>query len=416
MNKYQFKKSSDIQARVILYIFTGLIAVSCIINAGFVIAKPAVNKTGSHVVVSIKNRIINKLITVNNAACILLDNGKVYCWGEKATGNINLKNMSQVDLGGSAFAKEIYGVSVDMGEFDTGYHACAILRNNDIRCWGQYIDDIFDYEEIFEKKLQPDSVLSKIPSFKVKDEIVRKMDHPVKIITNAGVVCSINQKNKLFCPHQHLAFLNGEKDIKSAVFGEVLACLHKISGEVECYDMRGDADKKAITVSFNGELSPKQFVSRIIYSWGTCIIDSESQLACQEGEYSGDTRYSYIYNIETKKMTLPDKSTSVDIQLTDTHACVLQSSGNVYCWGNNNKGQLGPVMRKSTTAGAYVPFPGNRMQFSSGKTVKNMALGHGFSCFHIDNKVECFGQISGAGEDAGASPVAAQNEKYSNID
>lgn len=409
MKKYGFRKNLKNQLILIAYVFSGLIAINGIINTAFAVEKPVINKaetsksktskTGNHITVSIKNRIIKKLIAVNNAACVLLDNGKVYCWKEKSTGRINLQNMHQVNLGENAVAEKIYGESVDMNEFDTGYHACAILNNNDIRCWGDYINDLFDFEAIFEKKSSTDNAPSEIPSFKIKDEIARKMDHPVKIITNAGVVCSISQNNKLFCPHQHLRFLNGKKDIVSAVFGEVLGCLHKASGEVDCYDMRGDTDKKAISVIFNDERLPKQFASRIIYTFGTCIIDSKNQLACWEGPYSNDIVFPYLYNIETKKMPLPDKSTSVNVQLAGTHACVLQSNGHVYCWGNNDKGQLGSVDEKTTTNETYSAFPGNRMVFSSGETLKSMALGYGFSCFHIDNKVECVGQMSEIPED-----------------
>lgn len=344
-----------------------------------------------HTIVSVGNRTIKQHITTNNSSCILLNNGSVYCWDVTSSGQLDLDDMLQVDLGGRAI--KIYGQSVDMNEFDTGYHACAILSNQDIRCWGADEDTIFDFSDIFDPSNQARQNSSKIKSLKIKDEIAKQMNQPRQLITNAGVICSIDQDNKLFCPHNHLTFLNGKEGVKSAVFGEALSCLHMQSNEVECYDMRESTDKHPITISFNGELAPQQFASRILHSLGTCIINNEGQLACWQGDYFSDITYSYIHNIETTVLPLPDEASASSIQMTDTHACVMHSNNQVNCWGNNHDGQLGVRKHTSSSESDYMAFPGNRIQLTTNHTIKSMALGHGFSCFHVDNQIECFGRM-----------------------
>lgn len=344
-----------------------------------------------HTIASVGNHIITQLITTNNSSCILLNNGGVYCWDTTSSGQLNLEDMLQVDLGGRA--TKIYGQSVDMNEFDTGYHACAILTNQDIRCWGADEDTVFNFSDLFDSSNQANQPTGKIPSLKINDVITQKMNHPKQLITNAGVICSIDQDNKLYCPHDHLAFLNGTEHIKTAVFGEALACLHMLSNEVECYDMREFADKQSITISFNGELTPQQFVSRILHTLGTCIITSDNKLACWQGEYFSDINYSYIHNIETTTLPLPIGANASAVQMTDTHACVMHSKNQINCWGNNHDGQLGVLKQASSDDSAYIPFPGNRIQLTTDGTIKNMALGHGFSCFHVDNIIECFGRM-----------------------
>lgn len=341
-----------------------------------------------HTVASVGANTIVKLISVNDAVCVLLDSGKVYCWGKRITGDINLGQMQQVDLGEGGKAVSIYGHSGEMEEFDVGYHACAVLKTGDIRCWGVSDDAVFNVDDVFEENKQARGIKKGIMSLQIKDSVVRKMDSPVKLITGAGVVCSIDKSNKLYCPHKHLAFLNGKPEIKDAIFGEVLTCLHKLSGQVECYDMRGTSNKKPIIVSFNGELNPHQLVSRIIYTFGTCIINSEKQLACWDGDFNRDIEFSYLYNIETALVKLPSGLKAQNVQMTDTHACVLLSDGSANCWGRNHDGQLG----EKTKAG-YIPAPGKRIKFASGNKIKSIAIGHGYSCFHVKNNVECFGKI-----------------------
>ena len=69
--------------------------------------------------------------------CVILDNGDVKCWGKNEFGQLGNGQTSHeysipssvVDLGDGRTA-------VSLGKGGTSYHACAILDNGDLKCWG----------------------------------------------------------------------------------------------------------------------------------------------------------------------------------------------------------------------------------------------------------------------------------------
>ena len=70
--------------------------------------------------------------------CVILDNGDIKCWGSNQYGQLGNGQTSYeysipssvVDLGDGRTA-------VSLGKGGTSYHACAILDNGDLKCWGR---------------------------------------------------------------------------------------------------------------------------------------------------------------------------------------------------------------------------------------------------------------------------------------
>ncbi len=86
------------------------------------------------------------------SSCALLDDGQVKCWGANSAGQLGLgdtanrgdepgemgDNLPAVDLGTGRTAKTIAmsGIVNDMRVPAGGEHACAILDNGQVKCWG----------------------------------------------------------------------------------------------------------------------------------------------------------------------------------------------------------------------------------------------------------------------------------------
>ncbi len=81
-----------------------------------------------------------------------------------------------------------------------------------------------------------------------------------------------------------------------------------------------------------------------------------------------------------------------DISVGREHVCVLLISGNVKCWGRNGAGQLGydDTVDRGTMAGSMEALP--VVNLGAGRTAKALSVGYGFTCVILDTgDVKCWG-------------------------
>ena len=87
-------------------------------------------------------------------------------------------------------------------------------------------------------------------------------------------------------------------------------------------------------------------------------------------------------NILLKSKVLMEKKVE-SISAGDSHACAVISGGQeVYCWGRNDKGQLGVTAMGYRNTASRVPFGSNVL--SGGKTIKNVYAGGEFTCIVLN--------------------------------
>ena len=79
-------------------------------------------------------------VTLGRSTCVIKKNGALYCWGDNRHGQLGLGDTASK---GNA-ATQATDVEVDLGTGRSaktahirGTHACALLDNDDIKCWGQ---------------------------------------------------------------------------------------------------------------------------------------------------------------------------------------------------------------------------------------------------------------------------------------
>jgi len=96
--------------------------------------------------------------------------------------------------------------------------------------------------------------------------------------------------------------------------------------------------------------------------------------------------------------------TVTDIAI-NSHACAL-ASGQVYCWGPNNSGQLG-----NGTTSAYSRVPVATVGPLVGQTVTNVSVGSSYACAVAGGQAYCWGldtngQLGDGGSSYSSTPVA----------
>ena len=229
--------------------------------------------------------------------------------------------------------------------------------------------------------------------FKAKDEFLgieektleREKMKAVNSVSSGGMhTCSINSDNFLFCwgdntkeqqgevwgsidkeeptritnnfpgPVDRATLLKGKKII-SLSSGYQHSCAVDDTGEVYCwgnntFDQLGNGSFSGtyapILAAVEGEMKEKKIVKVAAGQNSSCALDSEGEVYCwgqnflgQLGDGTNDRYRNDPRRIEMDGI-LKEKDI-IDVFAGGKHVCALDSEGEVYCWGDNDDGQLG---------------------------------------------------------------------------
>lgn len=155
-----------------------------------------------------------------------------------------------------------------------------------------------------------------------------------------------------------------------------------------------------------------------------CAISMAHEIFCW-----GDNTYGQlgtgdnIYRRFPLKLTV-DNSNSIRFRKLKTfnnHTCALSFEGDLYCWGQNDKGQLGTGDTNNKNLLQKVDFPAS----NSRKTVFDFAVGFDHTCvINSATRVFCFGSNANGQLGIGSSPdldeiglvsVSFSNFQYRNV-
>lgn len=90
--------------------------------------------------------------------CVILDDGNVRCWGQNADGQLGLGNTTQI--GDDELPTAVGTVNLGAGRTATRiatgqYHACVIMDDGNVRCWGRGLDGRLGYGNVTSVGMTP---------------------------------------------------------------------------------------------------------------------------------------------------------------------------------------------------------------------------------------------------------------------
>jgi alpha-tubulin suppressor-like RCC1 family protein len=275
--------------------------------------------------------------------CALGDSGGVWCWGGGEFGQLGTN-----DTNSYAYATRVLApnsgyltgiVDISAGE----YHTCAVTDNGQAWCWGNGLSGALG-NQTTESSMLPTQVYmtGDIPLTNVQ-----------RISSGASHTCAVTSNGQVWC------------------WGTVTA------GSL------GDGVSLSSTVAvpvYTGIDTPLTNISQV--SAGTnysCAVDTNGAAWCW-----GDDGNAVLANGANESQSWAARVTTQNDVLTgaiavaaaDTHACLVTTSGDVWCWGAGATGQLG---NGSETAREYaVPVALDSMTTLTG--MAHVTVGLEFSC------------------------------------
>ena len=357
------------------------------------------------------------LVLRHQSACALMKSGSMKCWGHNSNGqlgkgdtfNANVPGtVSGIDATGGATTRAI-GIAVGSA------HTCAILQNYSVSCWGS---STFGQTGV---NIFGGYILTPAPVTALNGIIDDKSI--VSLAAGEHHTCAISISGKLYCwgknadgqlgignstdqaTPQAVALFDGltsATTAKALALGSASTCALTAAGTVLCwgannYSQLGDNTSTNRTLpssSFPVKVSASTTLSNVsqISGYGMsanntnqtfCATDTSGFVYCW-----GNNFYSQLGDGTNTKSALAKKITSLSgitqVSVGLNNVCATRNNGAVYCWGKNGVGELG--VRKA----AFVPVPQNISFLSQAKTIA--FNGSGMSCASMhDGTVKCWG-------------------------
>ncbi|HAZ11617.1 MAG: hypothetical protein A2X86_17995 [Bdellovibrionales bacterium GWA2_49_15] len=258
--------------------------------------------------------------------CGLMDNGGVKCWGYNGYGQLGQDTTANfgIDQGGNS----LYNMpAIALGQAATkitvGYlHACAILVDGSVRCWG----------------------------YNGNGELGR--NNTVYMGTGAGQMATIAAEP---------VNLGGSTAVDISA-GEDHTCVILSNGKVRCwgYNAQGQLGVGAVDARGNeaGEMAAltdisfgvgKTAVKITSGGYHSCAILNDGTLRCWGNNAAGQLGYGDTANRgdnpgEMGALTpvpLGTGKTVLDVSALEASTCAILNDNTLRCWGSNNYGQLG---------------------------------------------------------------------------
>ncbi|MCL2174355.1 IPT/TIG domain-containing protein, partial [Candidatus Saccharibacteria bacterium] len=295
-----------------------------------------------------------------------------------------------------------------------GYHTCGIATNNQVYCWGQN-----DYGQLGDGTLNNKSTPVAVNTAGVLNG---------KIITQIAAgdfhTCALDSTGKAYCWGQNTngqvgdnssgnnrttpvavnttGVLNG-KTLVQISLGQYHTCAVDSAGVAYCwgYNNGGQLGDNSLTsrsvpiaVNTAGVLGGKYLIQIAGGYSFSCALDSTGKVYCWGNNSQGSLGNNSNTNspVPVAVYTAGVLNNKVLTQMSSNgsyHTCVIDTDGKAYCWGYNTSGQVGD----NSTSNRNAPVAVNATGVLNGKTLTQITTGDALSCaLDSTGKAYCWGQ------------------------
>jgi alpha-tubulin suppressor-like RCC1 family protein len=251
-------------------------------------------------------------------SCALLPSGDLQCWGYNASGQLGRGDKTNV--GAMELASSVPPVALPRNIRQLcagGLHTCALFDGGQVRCWG----------------LNFDGQLGLNHNEDVGDDA---SDLPIQ--TNVQIGASAKQ---IACGGGHNCALLDD--------GRVRCWGRGADGQLgyNCAANIGDGTFDCNGLSLSDDVPLGGVAIQIAAGHAhTCAVLDTGRLRCWGNNQNGGLGYGHTDNVgddpgEMPVVDVPLPGTVTRVALGDYHTCALVGTNDIYCWGQNQNGELG---------------------------------------------------------------------------
>ena len=253
-------------------------------------------------------------------ACALLDNGWVRCWGQGSAGQLgygNTNNIGDDETPAAAGPVDLGGkaVAITAG----GFHTCAILDNGRVRCWG------LNWRGELGVGNTNNIGVYETPASVAPVNLGRKA---VAITAGGSHTCAILDNGQVRCWGLNNFGQLGYGNTRDIGDNEAPASVAPV---------KLGKGRKAVAITGAYRHTCALLDNRSVRCWG---VAGSGQLGYGNKQKIGDNESPA--SVRPVKLANSRRAgRAVVISASGSHTCAVISRGKVRCWGTGNFGQLG---------------------------------------------------------------------------
>ncbi len=297
--------------------------------------------------------------------CALIENGRVRCWGLNSSGQLGYNNTENIgDNEDPSFPGDVplnaKATALSVG----GTHACALLEDGTLRCWGENASGQLGYGN--NEDIGDDEFPFSVNAIDIAAGIL-------EVTTGRGHTCVRVGEGGVRCwggnAFGQLGYSNANPLAIPLVVDVAL-------------------DAMVTMLSSNGDHNCALLEGGGLRCWGR---NDKGQLGYGHTENIGDDEDpDAVGTVPLMPQGVPDGTPVIDLALGEGHSCVLYEGGDVLCWGDNFYGQIG--QGTTTTIGDNETLA-TLFPISLGGDATGLALGKHHSCATLEGgELKCWGR------------------------
>lgn len=318
-------------------------------NDHFQLGTSAVNSSSTpNQVYQISN--VLQIASGRDFACARISDGGVACWGRADLGQTGDGLLSESDR---YFATRVQGINTAIDISAGEGHACAVLKDKSVMCWGQN-----QYGQIGNEKNKNEKMPVKVEGIPNVIQVSAGQGHTCALGENGFIYCwGDNKYGQLGIGSTQVlkktpSLVLGIQKVKSIQVGYNTSCAIKENSGIWCWGwgqdgQGGELDKVnrwlpeligAVLITVN--TSPVKIVPSVDFE---TISIGKTNVCGVLNSLRGNTLYCWGLNRFTDPgiSTSTTFSTGTSVSIGDGHGCIVTTTGTISCWGWNHKGQLG---------------------------------------------------------------------------